>query len=1627
MKQHLRQQIRRIGMAAMAILLVCGTGRAEELDIRALHTLANTQDHGLFLQTALRHDSLTRSITTEEWYREIGVQADDSLHLLFLPTLYDLLANDYLQRRLPAADSVTAAWLAFHAHDTAILPRLYILLNTPGEQNTDSLTALYEAQPEGWERGYILTRIGDLRRQDVYRRLGEYLQQYPASPFAPNILHSKQCADKIQVEYSCPAWLRKNDSITISYSNTNAHEIVFELYRVLKEPKKYAAKRNRYRLQKTDSLRVSCHGDAPFHLTDQQCRMAPQDYGRYFLYARLPEDSLQQPVESLSYYDIRLRTFCISDLKAFLLYENKAAGTSKGRIVVSNAYTGEPVSRVWAKRTHDFPLLFLGNRRGEIQLTDRYYSDYSLKKGADKYRLVAKRWGHRDSPDECKLVLLPNATIFRPGDEMQLTVIAQKRHLYATSLLQNTGITVQIYDPRRNKQELTLTLDEDGTAHCSLPLTDEMPRGTYEIVVFSNINAFFFDRAYLHFRLEDYRLPTFSLTVDDSCRIMSRDRLRPVTGKAIRTNGMPIAGATVSLEAVMPRHDDDSFELMTREELTGPDGRFSIALSNRMQAHLTRTGQLTVTASLTAADGETHHTTLTIGLQEDTPPETQAARIAGVPCDSLLWLPKDSTLTEGRTVSMRLGVPRTCWVYCAVSDCKRLLRHDWQLLTPGLHTYTFTLPDQADDYLDIHFVTTDPDGNTFHRQRKLKGVTQTELHLIPVTMRDYLTPDTREKWTFRLTDAQGQPMAGRMVLTMTDKALQSVQSCLWPAPYLIRHTPARSEVNYQNNSNLPPYSVESAVPPLQHGFRPFLPLLYELYRLDSGQLIVVSGTVADEKGEPIIGAAILEQGTQNGTISDNNGHFQLAVRQNAILDFHYIGLQSVTCTAYHNMYVVLPEDPYVQYEEVVTTGFGNAYGLCIRGVGSLPQADTDDYSLDPLYGAYEPLVPLRWGDTRLAVYLPSLRTDANGEVHVDFLTPPDNTEWLVQAMAWARNGASDYLQRTLIARRTLMLRLQLPRFLRQGDTVQLPCIVSNNADTAQQVTVTLRIRTAAGDSLPLTETRTTLLPAHGTRTLFFPCHTQQTEALIVTAEVRATDGTADGEQRLLTVLPLAEPVSESLPFYLQAADTALTLCLPEVQDAENRTVTLLCCSHPLAYIAAQLPADVDSAAVTADQVAHNLYALALRNRLAKDHPALVRPVDITRLISELPLYQRTNGAFSWLKHSSACASFYLTLQVLGLLGELQEAGALENELRYCRQRAVAYLDREIIRRETAYRKAHHDSLPDYSRFAQYAYVRVLFDDKQNDDTRRILSATLDALYAQPNPHELTAWPLLALTFHRAGQHERAREFINGLRRYATMDKAHGMYWNNLPDRWWWYRQADIQAAFLLAFRLIDPQEAELDALRQWLILNNRTTRWGQSSLNAFASYALMYPDSTALLTPDSTALQQLSLPDTTVCHTIRHTPGQPAWGALMTDYTAPADRLQPFGTEALKLSRTIRRLDATAAEDRPLQKGELVRVTLTIDTDRELDNLIVSDRRPALLEPTGESGFQWMDGTLLYHEIRNTEERFYVEHLSRGTTVLTYDCYLTATGTTLAGLAEAASALAPEITAHTGVLPLEAQ
>ncbi len=94
--------------------------------------------------------------------------------------------------------------------------------------------------------------------------------------------------------------------------------------------------------------------------------------------------------------------------------------------------------------------------------------------------------------------------------------------------------------------------------------------------------------------------------------------------------------------------------------------------------------------------------------------------------------------------------------------------------------------------------------------------------------------------------------------------------------------------------------------------------------------MTVSGTVVDDKGEPVIGATVLEDGTSNGTVTDADGHFTLKTTHGAQIRVSYLGYKTILLKAKPQMEVKMSEDNN-QLNEIVVVGYGMQKKVDITG------------------------------------------------------------------------------------------------------------------------------------------------------------------------------------------------------------------------------------------------------------------------------------------------------------------------------------------------------------------------------------------------------------------------------------------------------------------------------------------------------------------------------------------------------------------------------------------------------------------------------------------------------------------------------------------------------------------------
>lgn len=136
-------------------------------------------------------------------------------------------------------------------------------------------------------------------------------------------------------------------------------------------------------------------------------------------------------------------------------------------------------------------------------------------------------------------------------------------------------------------------------------------------------------------------------------------------------------------------------------------------------------------------------------------------------------------------------------------------------------------------------------------------------------------------------------------------------------------------------------------------------------------------------------------------------------------------------------------------------------------------------------------IKVRTNFTPLALFVPSLNTDARGRASSPVQLPDNLTRYRIIALANAGTKQFGKGESSLVARQPLMLRPSPPRFLNFGDRCELPCVIQNQSDSAMQVQIACRASQARLGQGGSQWGYRLQVPANDRVEVRFPCSTEE--------------------------------------------------------------------------------------------------------------------------------------------------------------------------------------------------------------------------------------------------------------------------------------------------------------------------------------------------------------------------------------------------------------------------------------------------------------------------------------------------------------------------------------------------------
>jgi hypothetical protein len=255
-----------------------------------------------------------------------------------------------------------------------------------------------------------------------------------------------------------------------------------------------------------------------------------------------------------------------------------------------------------------------------------------------------------------------------------------------------------------------------------------------------------------------------------------------------------------------------------------------------------------------------------------------------------------------------------------------------------------------------------------------------------------------------------------------------------------------------------------------------------------------------------------------------------------------------------------------------------------------------------------------------AFFFPHLLSGADGVVRMEFTMPEALTEWRFLGFAHDTRLRSGYLTDTTVTAKDLMVEPNPPRFVREGDVIELTVKVSNQSAARQTGKVSLTLtdaRALASRDAALGNTspeQTFDVPSKESRVYSWRLTIPDDCDFLIYKAVGATTRLSDGEQGYLPVLSRRILVQESLPLPIRGPATKefqFTKLLESGQSTtlRSQSLTVQMVSQPAWYAVMALPYLMEYPYESSDQVFHRLYANTLASYIANSDPKIRRIFD----------------------------------------------------------------------------------------------------------------------------------------------------------------------------------------------------------------------------------------------------------------------------------------------------------------------------------------------------------------------------------------------------------------------------------
>ncbi|MEO6071441.1 MAG: alpha-2-macroglobulin family protein [Chitinophagaceae bacterium] len=474
-----------------------------------------------------------------------------------------------------------------------------------------------------------------------------------------------------------------------------------------------------------------------------------------------------------------------------------------------------------------------------------------------------------------------------------------------------------------------------------------------------------------------------------------------------------------------------------------------------------------------------------------------------------------------------------------------------------------------------------------------------ELKIDFATFRDKTEPGSTEKWKVKITGYKGEKVAAEMLASMYDASLDQfkphewVKPSIWPTFFKTlswngfqNFTPLQSEQKYIAENN-----------------KYFDKQYDRFFFSDFGNRQQME--MRTQRSAPMKDAVLNEVVTDSTTeIKVRSGG--ISIRGLAVAIENKSALIMVDGRPVTSAATINPEDiistTVLKGEEAI-----KLYGA--KGANGVVLITTKN-------GTPIQEIQVRKNFDETAFFFPDLLTDKDGNVEFSFTTPEALTRWKLQTLAHTKDGAFGLAQREMETQKELMVQPNMPRFLRQGDRMELSVKVVNVSGKELTGQVQLELIDATtnqsvdGWFQNVFPNQFFTVAAGGSEAVKFPIEVPFQFNNALTWRVTATAGNvSDGEEQLIPILTNKVLVTETLPIPMRGSGTKNFIFKNLLQSGNSETLhhqslTVEYTANPAWYAVQALPYLMQVSNESSEQTWNRYFANALAAHIVKSAPRI---------------------------------------------------------------------------------------------------------------------------------------------------------------------------------------------------------------------------------------------------------------------------------------------------------------------------------------------------------------------------------------------------------------------------------------